>query len=81
MRDKSRNLVMIADATGLRQHNRGEWIRRKWKVRRGFVKVHLMIDADIRQVLAVAVTDEAVGDSMELPTLLEEATRSIREDA
>ncbi len=39
VRDKTRNLVMIADATGLKQHNRGEWIRKKWKVRRGFVKM------------------------------------------
>ncbi len=29
VRDKSCNLVMIADATGLKQHNRGEWICKK----------------------------------------------------
>ncbi len=40
--NKTCNLVMISDATGLKQHNRGEWIRKKWKVRRGFVKMHLM---------------------------------------
>ena len=80
VRDRPGNLVMIADATGLKQHNRGEWIRKKWKVRRGFVKAHLMIDADTRQVLAVSVTSEAVGDSTELPALLEEAARNIREE-
>ncbi len=80
VRDKSNNLVMIADATGLKQHNRGEWIRKKWKVRRGFVKMHLMVDADTKQVLAVSVTSEAVGDSTELPALLEEAARSIKKE-
>ncbi len=80
VRDKTRNLVMIADATGLKQHNWGEWIRKKWKVRRGFVKMHLMVDADTKQVLAVAVTDEAVGDSTELKELLDEASRNIKEE-
>ncbi len=80
VRDKPRNLVMIADATGLKQHNRGEWICKKWKVRRGFVKIHLMVDADTKQMLAVSVTSDAVGDSTELPTLLEEATKNIKEE-
>ncbi len=80
VRDKSRNLVMIADAAGLKQHNRGEWICKKWKTRRGFVKMHLMVDADTKQVLAVSVTSDAVGDSTELPALLEEATKDIKEE-
>ena len=80
VRDKTCNLVMIADATGLKQHNRGEWIRKKWKVRRGFVKMHLMVDADTKQVLAVSVTSDAVGDSTELPALLEEAAKNIKEE-
>ncbi len=32
VRDRSNNLVMIARRHGPRQHNRGEWIRKKWKV-------------------------------------------------
>ncbi len=80
VRDKTCNLVMIADATGLKQHNRGEWIRKKWKVRRGFVKMHLMVDADTKQVLAVSVTSDAVGDSTELPALLEEAAKNIKKE-
>jgi len=50
--DKSLRLTLIADSTGLKQHNRGEWIRHKWKKRRGFAKAHLMIDADTMKVLA-----------------------------
>ena len=80
VRDKSRNLVMIADATGLKQHNRGEWICKKWKVRRGFVKMHLMVDADTKQVLAVSVTSDAIGDSTELPALLEDAVKNIKKE-
>ncbi len=40
----------------------------------------LMVDADTKQVLAVAVTDEAVRDSTELPALLEEAVRNVKEE-
>ncbi len=42
--------------------------------------MHLMVDADTKQVLAVAVTDEAVGDSTELKELLDEASRNIKEE-
>ena len=42
--------------------------------------MHLMVDADTKQVLAVSVTSEAVGDSTELPALLEEAARSIKNE-
>ena len=33
--------VIAVDGTGLKVSNRGEWIRHKWKVRRGWVKVVL----------------------------------------
>ncbi len=42
--------------------------------------MYLMVDADTKQVLAVSVTSDAVGDSTELPTLLEEATKNIKEE-
>jgi len=71
VRDPDRRLVMVADATGLKQHRRGEWIRHKWKVRRGFVKLHLSMDADTREVLAAVVTDEKAGDAAQLPELLQ----------
>ncbi len=38
--DKKRSRILALDASGLKQHNRGEWMRAKWKVRRGFVKMH-----------------------------------------
>jgi len=70
VRDPDRRLVMVADATGLKQHRRGEWIRHKWRVRRGFAKLHLPMDADTREVLAAVVTDEKAGDAAQLPDLL-----------
>ena len=64
---------LAAGSTGLKQHNRGEWIRHKWKVRRGFVKLHVMVDVDTKKILAVQVTDDRTGDSPMLIPLLDEA--------
>ena len=70
-------LIRLAvDSTGLKQHNRGEWIRHKWKVRRGFVKLHVMADVDTKKILAVRVTDDRTGDSPMLVPLLDDALKS-----
>ncbi len=62
--------VLALDASGLKQHNRGEWMRAKWKVRRGFVKMHVLVDTDTMKILALEVTDDTVGDSTMFESLL-----------
>ena len=42
----ARAVRLAADASGLQQHNRGEQIRKKWRHRRGFVKMHILVDID-----------------------------------
>ena len=64
---------LAVDSTGLRQHNRGEWIRHKWKVRRGFVKLHVLVDVYARKIPAVQVTDDRIGNSPMLIPLLDGA--------
>ncbi len=73
--DASRHVTPVADATGLRQWNRGERIRDKWKavVRRGYVKMHLPADADTGTMLAAVVTDGRTGDSPVLRDLPDQA--------
>ncbi len=61
--DKKRSRILALDASGLKQHNRGEWMRAKWKVRRGFVKMHVLVDTETMKILALEVTDDSVGDS------------------
>lgn len=41
---KSDDLVVAVDGTGLKVNNRGDWIREKWKLRRGWLKVVIMGD-------------------------------------
>jgi hypothetical protein len=39
---KVEDVITIAvDSTGIKVTNRGEWIRDKWKRRRGFIKIHV----------------------------------------
>ncbi|MDE0090981.1 MAG: transposase [Thaumarchaeota archaeon] len=62
--------MLALDASGLKQHNRVEWTRARWKVRRGFVKMHVLVDTDTMKILAPGVTDDSVGDSAMFESLL-----------
>ena len=68
--DKRGSRILALDASGLKQHNRGEWMRAKWRVRRGFVKMHVLVDTETKRILALKVTDDSVGDSSMFGALL-----------
>jgi len=36
------DLVVGSDGTGMKVTNRGDWIRKKWKVRRGWIKIVIL---------------------------------------
>ena len=67
---------LAAGSTGLKQHNREEWIRHKWEVRRGFVKLHVMADVDTKRRLAVQVTGDRTRDSLMIIPMLDEASEA-----
>jgi len=73
--DYGNDLVIAVDASGVKVSNRGDWIRSKWKVRRGFLKIHIAVDVKRKKILALKVTDEQVGDGRMLQPLVEEAAR------
>ena len=68
--DPTHSRILAADATELKQHNRGEWMGKKWRVKRGFVKLHVMVDTQTMKIVAMSVTDESVGDVTEFRPLL-----------
>lgn len=76
--DPYRDVVIALDASGIKVSNRGEWIRRKWRVRRGYLKIHLAVDRRSKQILALEVTEESVGDGRMLKPLVEGASRRAR---
>lgn len=71
-------VTISLDGSGIKVSNRGEWMRKKWKVRRGWIKVHLAVDEGRKQCVAVEVTDESVGDQNEFESLVKAADRNIR---
>ena len=71
-------VVISLDSSGIKVSNRGEWMREKWKVHRGWIKVHLAVDTDKKQCVAIEVTDESVGDQKRFSSLVKEADGNIR---
>ena len=42
---RSNEPVSIAvDSSGVKVHNVGDWIRRVWKVKKGYLKIHFAVD-------------------------------------
>jgi hypothetical protein len=38
------DIIIALDSTGLKVANRGEWMRHKWHVRKGYLKIHIAVD-------------------------------------
>jgi hypothetical protein len=69
------DLIIAVDASGIKVSNRGDWMRHKWKVRRGYLKIHIAVDVKRKKILALKVTDEKTGDGGMLQPLVEEASK------
>jgi hypothetical protein len=70
----SKDIVVAVDSTGIKVSNRGEWMREKWKIRRGWIKVHAMIDVETNQILGLEVTDESAQDDLMFTPLLHQTS-------
>ena len=64
-----RTIRLVPDSTGVKLGNRGEWLRVKWKVARGFFRMHILVDPDAGRILAFSLTDVKGGDAAQLPGL------------
>jgi len=42
--------------------NSTDWMGNKWNIRRGFIKMHVMVDSKTKKIYAVSVTDDSHGD-------------------
>jgi transposase len=68
------NFVIAIDSTGVKVTNRGEWIRHKWKVKRGYLKIHIAVDIKKKRILSLDVTSEQVHDGKVLSKLVDDIT-------
>jgi hypothetical protein len=53
------DMVIAVDSTGVKVTNRGEWLREKWKIHRGWIKVHIAVDTETNRLVGLEVTDES----------------------
>ena len=60
VRSKNGMLRLIPGGTGLAPSTRSEWIHHKHKVKRGWIRLSIMVDHDTMKVLAFRVTDERI---------------------
>lgn len=74
--DVGDDMVIALDSTGIKVSNRGEWMRQKWRVRRGWIKVHVSADVETKQILGVEITSEEVGDSRMFESLVTHSMRA-----
>lgn len=49
------------DGSGIKVSNRGEWMRQKWQVRRGWIKAVITVDVESKKLLDIEVFEK--GDS------------------
>lgn len=67
------------DSTGMTPYKRGESMHEKWRVKRGFVKLHVIVDESDGMVLSAKLTDDGKGsgDTLQLEELLDDALEKI----
>lgn len=67
-------LHLLIDSTGLKIYGEGEWLDQKHGIRsrRRWRKLHLGVDADTHEIVAVELTPEDVGDVSEVPERLDQ---------
>jgi len=70
-------IVIAIDSTGIKVTNRGQWIRDKWNIRKGYLKTHVAVNVKTKKILSMKVTDEQVHDSKALSGLIENIIKSV----
>ena len=73
-------IAIAIDSTGIKVTNRGQWMHDKWHLKnnnkKGYLKIHVAVNAKTKKILSMKVTDEHVHDSKALPELVDEAIKS-----
>lgn len=64
-----KDVLVGIDGSGMKVSNRGEWIRQKWKVRRGWVKIVIMGTQE-GDIVDVKVGNESLNEKTKARTLI-----------
>lgn len=60
---KGKNLIVGSDGTGIKVTNRGEWIRHKWAIRRGWIKVIIIGDIE-GNIVDIRIGEEETDENL-----------------
>ena len=66
-------ISIVLDSSGIKVTNSGDWMRKKWEVKRGYLKIHLAVDPRSKQAVSIQVTEETVSDGSQTEPLVQEA--------
>lgn len=75
MADPSDNIIVAADSTGIKVTNGGDWIFKKWKVKKSWFKLHVIVNTKTHSALNYIITPDTVGDGTIGEYLLERLSR------
>ena len=77
--ERDEPLHLLIDSTGLKMYGEGEWLEEKHgkRSRRRWRKLHLAIDANSHEIVAVELTSDEVGDVAVVPDLLDQIDGSV----
>ena len=56
--DLNKPIYVGNDGTGIKVSNRGEWMRQKWQVRRGWIKAVITMDVENKKLLSIEVFEK-----------------------
>ena len=66
---KDNYIIIAINHPGIKVTNRGQWIRGRWNIRKGCLKIHIAVDVKSKKIISIKVTDGHIHDSKVLPVL------------
>ncbi len=69
--NKDEDVTIAVDSSGIKVSNRG--LNEKWKVRKGYLKIHIAVDVKTGNILSLEVTKENVHDGKVMKDLVDDA--------
>jgi hypothetical protein len=66
-------ISIAIDSSGIKVTNSRDWMGKKWKAKRGYLKIHLTVAPKSKEAVAIQVTDETVPDGSQTGPRVKEA--------
>ena len=73
---KDTYIIIAIDGPGIKVTNRGQWIRDKWNIRKGYLKIHIAVDVKSKKIISMKVTDEHVHDGKMFTKIVDAISKS-----